>query len=60
MVAGRVTVAAGVPTIWIGILLLDAEPKRWNLRPLRTMVIGGSQRRRRWIDGLPRAPQAWR
>ena len=43
MVTERVTVAAGVPTIWIGILaLLDNEPKRWNLSSVRTMVIGGS------------------
>ena len=39
----RVTVAAGVPTIWLGILqTLDADPKAWDLSSVRTMVIGGS------------------
>jgi fatty-acyl-CoA synthase len=39
----HVTFAGGVPTIWIGILAaLDAEPKRWDLSAMRTMVIGGS------------------
>ncbi|MBL9023572.1 MAG: long-chain fatty acid--CoA ligase [Myxococcales bacterium] len=43
MQAERVTFAAGVPTIWNGILAkLDAEPKRWDLSAMRTMVIGGS------------------
>jgi len=43
MAAEKVTVAAGVPTIWIGILqLLDQHPKRWDLSSVRTMVIGGS------------------
>jgi fatty-acyl-CoA synthase len=39
----RVTVAAGVPTIWLGILaLLDAENGKHDLSCVRTMVIGGS------------------
>lgn len=39
----RVTLAAGVPTIWMGILdALDAEPDRWDLSRIRTMVIGGA------------------
>jgi fatty-acyl-CoA synthase len=43
MAGERVTLAAGVPTIWLGILaLLDQEPKRWDLRSVRTMAIGGS------------------
>ena len=38
-----VTITAGVPTIWLGILqLLDANPTKWNLKRLRTMVVGGS------------------
>ncbi len=38
-----VTCAAGVPTIWIGILAqLDANPKKWDLSRLRQMMIGGS------------------
>jgi len=43
MASERVSIAAGVPTIWLGILaLLDQEPKRWDLRSVRTMVIGGA------------------
>ena len=43
MEAEKVTIAAGVPTIWIGILaLLDQHPKRWDLSKMRSMVIGGS------------------
>ena len=39
----RVTVAAGVPTIWLGILaLLDADPQRYDLSAMRVMAIGGS------------------
>lgn len=39
----RVTVAGGVPTIWLGILqLLDANPKKHDLSCIRTMAIGGS------------------
>ncbi len=39
----RVTVAAGVPTIWLGMLaLLDAEKGKWDLGHVRTTVIGGA------------------
>jgi fatty-acyl-CoA synthase len=39
----RVTVAGGVPTIWLGILqLLDANPGAYDLSAMRTMVVGGS------------------
>ncbi len=39
----RVTVAGGVPTIWLGILqLLDANPGKFDLSSVRTMAIGGS------------------
>lgn len=49
----KVTIAAGVPTIWIGILaLLDKEPKRWDLSAMRTMVIGGSAAPPSMIDGF--------
>lgn len=48
-----VSVAAGVPTIWNGILAkLDAEPKRWNLTTVRTMVIGGAAAPPAMIDGF--------
>ena len=43
MAEERVTVAAGVPTIWMGILqLLDAAPEKVDLSCVRTMIIGGS------------------
>ena len=39
----RVTVAAGVPTIWMGILdALEKEPGRWKLQPGLRMIVGGS------------------
>ncbi|MFL5354113.1 long-chain fatty acid--CoA ligase [Archangium sp.] len=53
MAAERVTLAAGVPTIWLGILaLLDQEPKRWDLRSVRTMAIGGSAAPPAMIEGF--------
>jgi len=40
--AEGVTLTAGVPTIWLGVLdALRREPGRWKLT-LRTMVVGGS------------------
>src|SRR2546425_6455362 len=39
----RVTVAAGVPTIWMGSLdALEKEPGRWKLQPGLRMIVGGS------------------
>jgi fatty-acyl-CoA synthase len=39
----RVTVAAGVPTIWLGIReAIDAAPDRWKLQPGLRMIVGGS------------------
>jgi fatty-acyl-CoA synthase len=39
----KVAWAAGVPTIWMGILqLLDANPGRWDLSPMKAMLVGGS------------------
>ena len=38
-----VTWAAGVPTIWMGILqLLDANPGRWDISAIKAMLVGGS------------------
>ena len=46
--AERVTVSAGVPTIWRGILqLLDREPGRYDLSSIRLMLVGGRRRRGR-------------
>jgi fatty-acyl-CoA synthase len=39
----RVTMSAGVPTIWLGILqYLDANPTRHDLSALRLMLVGGA------------------
>ena len=39
----KVTVTAGVPTIWLGILqALDANPGAHDLSALRTMIVGGA------------------
>ena len=53
MATEKVTVAGGVPTIWLGILaLLDQEPKRWDLSSMRSMLIGGSAAPAAMIDGF--------
>jgi fatty-acyl-CoA synthase len=53
MAAERVTMAGGVPTIWIGILaLLDGEPKKWDLSAMRSMLIGGSAAPPALIEGF--------
>ncbi|ATB34732.1 long-chain-fatty-acid--CoA ligase [Cystobacter fuscus] len=53
MAQERVTLAAGVPTIWLGILaLLDQEPKRWDLRSIRSMLIGGAAAPPAMIEGF--------
>jgi fatty-acyl-CoA synthase len=39
----KVTLTAGVPTIWLGILqILDGAPDKHDLSRLRAMVVGGS------------------
>jgi len=39
----QVAWAAGVPTIWMGILqLLDADASRWDLSAMKAMLVGGS------------------
>ncbi len=53
MVAEGVTLAAGVPTIWLGMLaLLDENPKKWDLSRVRTMLIGGAAAPPAMIDGF--------
>ena len=43
MEAEKVTLAAGVPSIWFGILeALEKEPTRWKLEPDLRMVVGGA------------------
>ncbi|MGZ6143870.1 MAG: long-chain fatty acid--CoA ligase [Myxococcales bacterium] len=49
----KVTIAAGVPTVWIAILdALDKEPQRWDLKALRQMVVGGSAAPPAMIEGF--------
>ena len=53
--AERVTLAAGVPTIWNGILqALDAEPGRWTLDPALRTAVGGSAASEAMIRGFDR------
>ena len=48
----RVTLAAGVPTIWLPLLAaLDAEPGAHDLSSIRAMLIGGSAAPRAMIEG---------
>jgi fatty-acyl-CoA synthase len=43
IVQEKVAWAAGVPTIWMGMLrLLDENPGRWDLSSLKAMLVGGS------------------
>jgi acyl-CoA synthetase (AMP-forming)/AMP-acid ligase II len=43
MVAEHVAWAAGVPTIWMGILhQLDTNPGKWDLAAMKAMLVGGS------------------
>jgi len=60
----RVTITAGVPTVWMAVLqALDNEPDRWDLSALRLMIVGGSAVPRSMIEGFDRHGltilQAW-
>ncbi len=51
----KVTVTAGVPTIWLGILeALTREPDRWKLTKGMRMVVGGSAAPESLIRNLDR------
>ena len=53
MASEHVTLAAGVPTIWLGILaMLDERPRGWDLSALRAMIIGGSAAPPAMIQGF--------
>jgi len=48
-----VTITAGVPTIWMGILaMLDKEPEKYDLSKLHSMLVGGSAAPRAMIAGF--------
>jgi len=60
----RVTITAGVPTVWMAMLqALDAEPDRWDLSSLRHLIVGGSAVPRAMVEGYDRHGltiiQAW-
>jgi fatty-acyl-CoA synthase len=60
----RVTITAGVPTVWMAVLqALDSEPDRWNLEALRLLIVGGSAVPRSMLEGFDRhgltVIQAW-
>ena len=49
----KVTLTAGVPTIWLGLLrALDEHPKEHDLSRLRAMVVGGSAAPKSMIRGF--------
>ncbi|MBA4602670.1 long-chain fatty acid--CoA ligase [Thermoactinomyces mirandus] len=51
----KVTVGAGVPTVWLGVLQeLTQNPDRWNLLPDVNVLIGGSAAPESLIRGLKR------
>jgi fatty-acyl-CoA synthase len=60
----RVTMSAGVPTVWMAVLAaLDAEPDRWDLSSLDRLIVGGSAVPRSMLEGFDRhgltIVQAW-
>jgi fatty-acyl-CoA synthase len=60
----RVTMTAGVPTVWMTVLQsLDAEPERWDLSALQRLIVGGSAVPRSMLEGFDRHGltiiQAW-
>ncbi len=49
----QVTITAGVPTIWLGMLqILDDAPDRYDLSRVRSMVVGGSAAPPSMIEGF--------
>ena len=49
----RVTITAGVPTIWMGILqALDANPSGWDVSSIRLMTVGGAAPPRAMIEAF--------
>jgi fatty-acyl-CoA synthase len=64
LAAERVTMTAGVPTVWMAMLqALNAEPDRWNLSALQRLIVGGSAVPRSMLEGYDRHGlmiiQAW-
>jgi fatty-acyl-CoA synthase len=60
----KVTMTAGVPTVWMTVLqAIDAEPGRWDLSALRRLIVGGSAVPESMLEGFDRhgltIVQAW-
>jgi fatty-acyl-CoA synthase len=60
----HVTMTAGVPTVWMGLLqAIEAEPDRWDLSALQRLIVGGSAVPRSLLEGFDRHGltiiQAW-
>lgn len=52
MVREKVTLAGGVPTVWLGVLaLLDENPKKWSLEGVR-LFVGGAAAPPAMIEGF--------
>jgi fatty-acyl-CoA synthase len=53
MASERVTFAAAVPTIWLGVLaLLDENPGKWDLSAVRMIGVGGAAAPPAMLDGF--------
>jgi fatty-acyl-CoA synthase len=51
----RVTITAGVPTVWMAVLAaIEAEPDRWDLSALDHLLVGGSAAPQSMLDGFDR------
>ncbi len=51
----RVTVTAGVPTVWMAVLdAIEAEPDRWDLSALDHLIVGGSAAPPSMLQGFDR------
>ncbi|WP_241566133.1 long-chain fatty acid--CoA ligase [Prescottella agglutinans] len=62
--AERVTMTAGVPTVWMAMLdALDAQPHRWDLGHLDRLIVGGAAAPSSLLEGYDRhgltVVQAW-
>ncbi len=60
----RVTMTAGVPTVWMGMLAaLDAAPDNWDLSELNRLIVGGAAVPQSMFEGFDRhgltVVQAW-
>jgi fatty-acyl-CoA synthase len=51
----RVTLTAGVPTVWMAMLkAIETEPDRWDLSSLNRLLVGGSAVPKSLIEGYQR------